>query len=209
VERAKQIERDRYYLGIADVVEGGADCLGSTVGALVVVEDRIVTTGYNGTPSGFPNCGESGCVRCRDRWLEKQGRAAEMSDPTHVGGAGLDRCVCVHAEQNCFLTAARFGLPLQGATLYSTLSPCFNCLKEAMQVGIERIVYGNWYAATYSEPIRNQYVALYRHLMQGDPTRFEALGGERPSMEVDGQPDPFVEVGPGAEPLEPPGAATA
>jgi dCMP deaminase len=200
-ERVKQIQRDEYYMGLARAVERGADCLGTKVGAVVVLRNRVVSTGYNGTPEGFPNCTEHGCVRCYDRWLEKEDRAAEMSDPAHSAGAALDRCVCVHAEQNAFMTAARFGIALETATLYTTQSPCFNCLKESVQAGIERVVYNAWYPASYSDAIADQYVALYRHLAKGDPFRFEALGGERPRLE-EGQPDAYaVRTG---VPLEPP-----
>lgn len=90
LDRAKQIDLDRYYLNVAKAVEDGADCLGSHVGAVVVMKNRIVSTGFNGTPSGFPNCQEEGCVRCKDRWLEKQGRIDEMSDPAHTAGKSLD-----------------------------------------------------------------------------------------------------------------------
>jgi dCMP deaminase len=103
-----------------------------------------VSTGYNVTPDGFQGCEDGGCVRCRDRWLEKQGRHQEMSDQDHSAGRALDQCVCVHAEQNAFMTAARFGIRLDGATLYGTLSPCFSCLTEALQAGIWRVVYNQW-----------------------------------------------------------------
>ena len=62
-----------------------------------------------------------------------------MSDPEHLPGRGLDRCICVHAEQNALLQAARFGVRIEGSTLYSTLSPCFGCLKEAIQAGVRRV----------------------------------------------------------------------
>lgn len=203
-ERTKQIERDKYYMSLADAVERGADCLGTHVGAVIVMKNRVVSTGYNGTPEGFTNCSDDGCVRCKDRWLEKQGQPEKMSDQAHVGGAALDRCICVHAEQNAFITAARFGIALEGTTLYTTQSPCFNCLKEAVQAGITRIVYGHWYRAAYSEPIALQYRALYRHLMKGDPACFEAIGGGRPVIEEDGQPDSYAAKSPDAVRLEPP-----
>lgn len=203
-DRAKQIERDQYYMGLADAVERGADCLGTKVGAVIVLENRVVSTGYNGTPSGFPNCEEKGCVRCYDRWLEKQGREEEMSDPAHVSGAALDRCVCVHAEQNAFITAARFGIRVDGSTLYTTQSPCFSCLKEAVQAGIRRIVYKQWYPAKYTTALAEQYRELYEMVTKGDPSRFEALGGERPPVEPEGQPDPLEEPGGDATPLQPP-----
>jgi len=102
-------------MSIALAVERGADCTGTHVGAVVVLGNRIISTGYNGTPEGFENCQDGGCVRCADSKLFKTGMANEMSDSHHVPGAGLDRCVCVHAEQNAFITAARFGISLDGA----------------------------------------------------------------------------------------------
>jgi deoxycytidylate deaminase len=66
-ERRKQVARDEYYMGVANAVEKGADCLGTTVGAVLVLENRIISTGYNGMPSGFPNCHDQGCVEASDR----------------------------------------------------------------------------------------------------------------------------------------------
>jgi dCMP deaminase len=182
VERDKQIERDRYYMGVARAVKAGADCLGTRIGALVVVGDRVVSKGCNGTPTGMTNCTEDGCVRCSDRRHEKAGHHHKMTDRAHVAGAALDRCICVHAEQNAFITAARLGIRLEGGTLYTTRSPCFTCLKEALQVGIERVVYHKWYKATYKPAIAGQYRKLYQHLACGEDTRFEKLGGGRPKI---------------------------
>jgi dCMP deaminase len=193
-ERAKQLERDAYYMGIAEAVERGANCLGSKVGAVLVLKNRVIGTGYNGTPSGFTNCDEGGCVRCRDRWLEKQGRIDEMSDPSHTAGQALDRCICVHAEQNAFITAARYGIHVEGATLYTTLSPCFGCLKEAVQAGVERVVYRDWYPAKYTDPLKVQYRELVEHLTDRERTRFEVLGGgDAPPLATDAPPDTFEE----------------
>jgi dCMP deaminase len=203
-DREKQIKRDTYYMDLAKTVETGADCLGTKVGAVVALKNRVVSTGYNGTPEGFPGCKDNGCVRCHDSWLKKQGREDEMTDPSHTPGAALDRCVCVHAEQNAFITGARFGIALEGATLYTTQSPCFSCLKEAVQAGIQRIVYDAWYRAEYRPAIRDQYVSLYQHLSGNDPTRFEALGGGRPHIEDEGQPDAYLEQPGTGVPLEPP-----
>jgi dCMP deaminase len=173
VGRAKQLERDSFYMGLARAVREGANCLGSSVGAVLVIENRVVSTGFNGTPEGFPNCSDYGCVRCRDSELHKTGRASEASDPEHVAGRGLDRCICVHAEQNAILTAARFGIAVRGSTLYTTLSPCFGCLKESIQAGVRRIVFDEIYASPMSDPLRRQYADLSDHLCGGDATRFE------------------------------------
>ena len=192
VDRRKQTEDDEYYMGIASAVERGANCLGSQVGAVLVLENRVISTGYNGTPSGFPNCKDRGCVRCYDSWLLKQGRQSEMSDQQHQPGQALDRCICVHAEENAFITAARFGIHVDGATLYTTQSPCFGCLKQAVQAGVVRVVYGKWYAAKYNDALKQQYRQLAKHLAGSNPTRFETLGGGRPLFETEGQPDPYA-----------------
>lgn len=130
----KQHARDLYYMHVATAVETGADCLGTSVGAVLVLDNRVISTGYNGTPASFPNCSEGGCIRCHDSWLLKQGREDEMTDPAHISGAALDRCICVHGEQNAFITAARFGIRVEGSTLYTTQSPCLNYLKEAVRL---------------------------------------------------------------------------
>jgi len=117
---------DAYYLGIARAVAVRASCLRRQVGALIVVDNAIIATGYNGTPVGVRNCSDGGCPRC-------------ASDAPV--GAGYDACICVHAEQNAILFAARHGNATQGGSLYSTLRPCFGCLKEAIQAGLKRIVF--------------------------------------------------------------------
>ena len=77
-----------------------AACLGRHVGAILVADQRIIATGYNGTPTGFPNCDEGGCHRCAHPDDYEQGR-------------GYDVCICVHAEQNAVLQAAKLGYTVQ------------------------------------------------------------------------------------------------
>ena len=126
--------RHDFYMRLAEVVESGAKCLGSHVGAVIVRDDRVLGSGYNGTPAGYPNCTETerGCRRCA---LRREQPEAGLS------GRLYDICLCVHAEQNAMLTAARFGTALDGAFLYTTVQPCFNCLKELMQVRLCGVVY--------------------------------------------------------------------
>lgn len=178
IDTARILRHDSYYMGLAEQVKTGANCLGSKIGAVIVLENRVLSTGYNGTPSGFTNCLDYGCVRCKDSSLEKEGRIDEMSDPRHIAGAALDRCICVHAEQNAFLTAARFGVSIEGGTLYTTLSPCFSCLKEAIQVGIDRIVYGKLYKWNLVDELKEQYKSLHEHLSGGDNNNFMEFNGE-------------------------------
>ena len=109
-----------------------------------------------------------------------------MSDKRHVAGGALDRCVCVHAEQNALLSAARFGIAVEGSTVYTTMSPCFSCLKESIQAGIARIVYLRLYRATYSPGLQAQYDLLAERLKLGDDTNFEPLGGQSPEIALAG-----------------------
>jgi dCMP deaminase len=137
---------------IAVATRERAECLGRHVGAMLVREGRIVATGYNGTPRGFPRCNEAeqGCHRCANRELY----------PT---GSAYDVCICVHAEQNAILQAARLGYSLDGAHCYTTLRPCFGCLKELRQAGVERIVYLNGWEPS-GELAREAYYALLGQL---------------------------------------------
>ena len=118
----------RYFMGIALAVRERADCTGNRVGAIVVVDRRIVSTGYNGTPENMPNCSEGGCHRCANR-------------EQYPSGTGYDLCICVHAEQNAVLAAARFGIAVQGSTVYTTMRPCFGCTKEMLQAGVREVYY--------------------------------------------------------------------
>ena len=125
---SSRLDMDEYLMGIAMAVRARASCAGNRVGALIAKDRRIVSTGYNGTPRGLPNCLDGGCLRCANR-------------ETHPPGTGYDLCICVHAEQNAILAAARFGIAVEGGTLYTTTQPCFSCMKEMLQAGIERVFY--------------------------------------------------------------------
>ncbi len=116
---------DRYFMGIAMAVRSRANCTGRRVGAIIVRDYRILSTGYNGTPTRMTNCEEGGCHRC-------------AHPESYASGEGYDVCICVHAEQNALLAAARFGVAIEGCTLYTTLQPCFGCLKEAIQASVRR-----------------------------------------------------------------------
>ena len=147
-----------FYMRLAGVVESGAKCLGSRVGAVAVRDDRVLGMGYNGTPSGYPNCTERerGCRRCAMRHdLPEAGLAGQL----------YDICLCVHAEQNLVVTAARFGVALADAWVYSTLQPCFGCLKELMQLRIRGIVFLRPWTAYHPEYgwVEAEYARLVAH----------------------------------------------
>lgn len=121
-------DRNTYFMGIALAVRARADCTGLKVGAIIVRDRRIVSSGYNGTPEGMTNCSAGGCHRCANR-------------DKYPSGTAYDLCICVHAEQNALLAAARFGIAVEGATLYTTVRPCFGCTKEMLQAGIHKVYY--------------------------------------------------------------------
>jgi dCMP deaminase len=138
---------------IAMAVRRRANCIGNRVGAVLVLDDRIISTGYNGTPQNMPNCDEGGCERCAHR--EKYGTST-----------GYDVCICVHAEQNALISAARFGTPVEGASLYTTLRPCFGCAKELLQARVHAVFYlHEW---RYPDPdLWRQYLLLQQRCPGG------------------------------------------
>lgn len=139
-ELEKLPDNDTYYMGVAVAVREKANCTGNRVGAIAVLHNRIISTGYNGVPEGMQHCLEGGCLRCRN----PEGR--------FPSGTGYDLCICVHAEQNVLLAAARFGIAVEGATIYSTMEPCFGCAKEMIQAKISRVVYLHQWAPTDADP---------------------------------------------------------
>jgi len=124
---------DAYFMEIAQVTAMRANCRRRKVAAVIVFENKIISTGYNGTPRGVRNCFEGGCPRCAG---------------TAPSGTDLDECLCVHAEQNAICQAAYHGTRLAGATLYVTISPCLTCAKLIINAGIREVVYGGDYAFT-------------------------------------------------------------
>jgi dCMP deaminase len=102
------------------------NCRKTPVGAIIARDDRIISTGYNGTIAGFTNCVDGGCPRCND---------------AVPSGTQLDRCICVHAEQNALLTAARFGVRVEGAACWVTTEPCLDCTKQLIQAELGEVYY--------------------------------------------------------------------
>lgn len=183
LDRVRQVQWDHYYMSISRTVATRANCTGSKVGAVLVADNRIIATGFNGTPAGFPNCRDGGCLRCRDRALFKAGRVKEMADKSlKKGPKQLDICICVHAEANALLSAARAGTRTDCGALYTTHKPCFGCLKEAIQAGIRRVVYLNDYRASDRHSYLAQYELLAEHLRNNDARNFEQLCRQRDAL---------------------------
>jgi dCMP deaminase len=121
---------DEYFMEVARTVATRATCPRASVGAVLVLGHRILTTGYNGAPRGVAHCTEIGC---------------EM-----VGG----HCVrSTHAEANAVVQGALHGVSLDGATAYCTHQPCINCAKLLVSAGIVRIVYRDSYVDPFSQQL--------------------------------------------------------
>ncbi len=132
---------DEYFMSIARVVASRSNCVKRMVGAILVADRRIISTGYNGTPRGVVNCNEGGCPRCAG--------GAEA-------GTALDECLCSHAEENAITQSAYHGVTVRDATIYTTFCPCLMCTKMIINAGIQEVVYGS------SFPLGDVSVSLFR-----------------------------------------------
>ena len=123
---------DDYFMEIARVVAKRSNCSRRQVAAVIVKDNHLLSTGYNGTPRGVKNCFDGGCPRCAGHT---------------PSGSHLEECLCVHAEQNAICQAARYGIDVSGSTIYITLSPCLTCAKLIINAGIKEVVYAGDYTA--------------------------------------------------------------
>ena len=125
----QRISKDNYFMKIAEVVSMRSTCIKRNVGAVLVKDNHILSTGYNGAPSGLPHCTLNICVR---KHL-KPGDKPEL-------------CRGVHAEINCIIQAALHGTTIEGNTsLYTTTFPCMSCLKLIINAKIKRLIYKEGY----------------------------------------------------------------
>ena len=138
---------DEYFMEIAEIVKTRSTCLRRQVGAVIVKDNRILTTGYNGSPAGTFNCIDKGtCKRI------------ELGIPS---GERHELCRALHAEQNAIITAAKNGVSTEGATIYVNVQPCVICAKMIINAGIKRIVFKGDYPDELSlEMIREAGITL-------------------------------------------------
>jgi len=117
---------DEYFMEIAEVVKKRSTCTRRQVGAILVKDKQILTTGYNGSPKNLEHCDKTGCKR------------QELNIPS---GQRHELCRALHAEQNAIIQAAHNGVGINGATLYVTTRPCVLCAKMCINAGIRKIIY--------------------------------------------------------------------
>ena len=132
---------DQYFMDIALVVASRSNCMKRKVAAVIVLDKRIISTGYNGTPRGTRNCNEGGCPRCNNM---------------AASGTSLDECLCSHGEENAIVQASYHGVSLKDSTIYSTFAPCLMCAKMIINSGIREVVYNLDY------PLNDSAFRLFR-----------------------------------------------
>ncbi len=121
------ISWDEYFIEVTKLISKRSSCIVKQFGAVITKNNRIISTGYNGTPSQFLNCNEGGCERCSLRMENKL-----------KTGENLEKCLCIHAEANAILQNSR---ECENSTLYVTGEPCIQCAKLILAVKITRVVY--------------------------------------------------------------------
>jgi dCMP deaminase len=122
MDATQRVPWDVYFMNIAQVVASRSTCPRKFVGAVIVRDKTILSTGYNGSIRGMPHCTEVGHM------MEN------------------DHCVAtIHAEANAIIQSAKNGVVIDGATIYVTASPCWSCFKMVANAGIRRICFGEFY----------------------------------------------------------------
>lgn len=134
-------------MAIAALVAGRSTCLRRKTGAVLVKDKRILSTGYNGAPSGLVHCEEAGCVRER------------LAVPS---GSNHELCRGIHAEQNAVVQAARHGIAIEGAAIYCTHQPCVLCAKILLNAGVSEIVYAEPYPDELAEELLHESGVIIR-----------------------------------------------
>jgi dCMP deaminase len=140
---------DAYFMEITHVVANRSTCLRRRVGAVIIKDRRILSTGYNGAPKGLAHCQEVGCIR------------EQNNVPS---GERHELCRALHAEQNAILQAALYGVSIAGATIYCTTHPCVMCAKMLINAGMKEVVVSNTYPDAMSAALLEEAGVVVRFL---------------------------------------------
>jgi dCMP deaminase len=135
-EVAERPAWEQYFMDITKLVAKRSTCRRRAVGAVIVKDKRVLTTGYNGAPSNIRHCIEAGCLR---------------EDMQVASGERHELCRGIHAEQNAIIQAALHGVSINDAVLFCTNQPCSICAKMIINAGIKKIYYLSGYADTLSQ----------------------------------------------------------
>lgn len=166
---------ESYFMEMARLASRRSSCHRRAVGAVVVRDNHVLATGYNGNPAGFKHCSETGCIR-------------EMLNVP--SGAHHELCTGLHAEQNAIIQAAKFGVSIDGSTLYTTTFPCVTCAKMILNVGVVDVVYeegypdelGRWMLARSGIPVRRFGRAEPDDLAESSPADLNSVVALMPAL---------------------------
>ncbi len=142
---------DEYFMKLANEVATRTTCMRRAVGAVIVKDNRILATGYNGVPSGLKHCAVTGCLR------------QELGIPS---GQRNEICRGLHAEQNAIIQAAKYGPLINGSKIYVNTQPCVVCAKMLINAGIEEIIYQNPYPDDLAMSLLEEAGIIFRRFGQ-------------------------------------------
>ena len=160
--KEEKLSWGRYFVQILDSIKSRSSCSRRHIGAIITTPSHeIITTGYNGTPSGVPDCDQGGCLRC--------------SGDT-PSGEGYEYCLCVHSEMNAIYSAAKQGKSVVDSTVYVSDMPCLSCVVGMVQCQIKQVIYVRDSVNVTSPANREDYGKLFTKILmyeyQPDRDRF-------------------------------------
>lgn len=149
--KQERISWDEYFMNMAELASRRSTCIRRQVGAVIVKDNQVLSTGYNGAPKGLYNCSDvDECLRNK------------LGIPS---GQRHELCRSVHAESNAIIQCAVNGVSCKGGTLYVTTSPCTMCTKQIINAGIQRVVAKEYYPDD-----------MAKEMMKESEVRFEQYG---------------------------------
>jgi dCMP deaminase len=152
---------DEYFMEMAHVVSKRSTCKRRKVGAILVKDKHILSTGYNGAPKGIRHCSEVGCLR------------DEMNVPS---GERHELCRGLHAEQNAIIQAAVFGISIKDSILYCTNTPCIVCVKMLINAGVKEIIYSGDYPDDLAKKMLNESSIIIKIFNNKNISGYEKIG---------------------------------
>jgi len=152
---------DEYFMEMAHIVSKRSTCKRRKVGAILVKDKHILSTGYNGAPKGIKHCSEVGCLR------------DEINVPS---GERHELCRGLHAEQNAIIQAAVFGISIKDSILYCTNTPCIVCVKMLINAGVKEIIYSGDYPDDLAKKMLSESTINIKNLNKKNVSGFEKIG---------------------------------
>jgi len=143
---------ETYFMNITDLVAKRSTCLRRAVGAIIVKDKRILSTGYNGAPTGLRHCLEVGCLR--EQLGVESGKMHEL-------------CRGIHAEQNAIIQAAYHGVSVKDASLFCTNQPCSICARMIINAGIRKIFFQSSYTDALAEELLDEAGIELKKIVSG------------------------------------------